>query len=254
MSHVTVDASPSARYRSTNPRQSCRGVVEFFIEESSGKIGPQVDVPTLTNLGRISSTELHRRVWHILPGLIPFVDHAVHHQPGGISLQSRVVMISLATGLSAFVLSAYHTIAREGERNRHVNLVSYWAVSLLLLLLFPTKPMLAVVVFIVQSFGDGLATLMGLLFGRRRLPWNTQKTWVGSAAFLVSSAPLAALGYWQWSEPGVSLGIAALCGSGAALIAMLIESLPSQFPDNLRVNLAAAAGILVLHSMLVGWP
>lgn len=252
------DSGHSPRFRQRHARRhsaaQSRSASGFLADAASGQLTWRLPARLLPIPNRLSPTEVRRRLWHLLPGLIPFLAIVVHPEPGAISWQARTVLGAITAGLTLYVLRVYHTIAREGERNRIVNLVSYWAGFLLLLVLFPAQPQLAVVVLVVQSFGDGSATLFGLMFGRRRLPSNREKTWVGSAAFLIISAPAATLIYQLWSSPPVSFWIAALCGGGAALASMVIESVPSRLSDNLRVNVVASAVVVACHSILVGWP
>ena len=108
-------------------------------------------------------------------------------------------------------------------------------------------------VTIIIAFGDGSATLAGLLVGGKRLPWNRTKSWVGLTAFVACSIPLAALAYWAEARPAVPLIVALACVVPAALVAALIESIPTDFNDNIRVGVAAALTILATHGMFVGW-
>jgi dolichol kinase len=189
----------------------------------------------------------------MLPGLLAFaLPFLPHEHP--LSWTMRWHLIVLASVLTLGVVVIFRTIARPGERLWLLNVISYPASIILALVLFPGHPEFANVILVVLAFGDGSATLFGLLFGRRSLPWNRAKTWVGSLAFLVCSAPLAALAYWQASVPHVSPLAALGCGTVAVLVACVAESLPSSVSDNLRVGLSAAVGVIVAHATLIGWP
>lgn len=201
---------------------------------------------------RLGRPEARRRLWHMLPGLLPFVLALVPHQHP-LSWDSLCKVALLATILTAGVLCFYRTIARAGETDRVLNIVSYPAVIVLMLLLFPAHPEFAGVVLTVLAFGDGSATLFGLLFGRRVLPWNRQKTWVGSLSFLLCAAPMAALAYWVESQDSLPFEVALVCGTSAALIGQIAESLPSTITDNLRVGVAAAVGVVAAHAAMTGW-
>jgi dolichol kinase len=133
------------------------------------------------------------------------------------------------------------------------SVLSYAAITSSLLLAFPGQPELGLVVTIILAFGDGSATLAGMLARGRKLPWNSAKSWVGLAAFLVCSTPLATVVYWGESRPGVSLPVALACVVPAAFAAALAESLPTRLNDNIRVGVTAGLTILVTRGMFVGW-
>jgi hypothetical protein len=61
---------------------------------------------------------------------------------------------------------------------------------------------------------------------------------------------MAALIYWLEARPTVSGVQALVCGISAALLGGLAESVPSKITDNLRVGLAAAAGVVLAHTAL----
>jgi len=88
---------------------------------------------------------------------------------------------------------------RPGEKSRGYarGMLAYPLCIFLLALFFPV-PVLAAA-WAVLSFADGLATFGGKLFGRRNLPWNKNKTWVGSLVFLVSATLFGWLA-WEWTQ------------------------------------------------------
>jgi len=87
---------------------------------------------------------------------------------------------------------------RLGERLRGYSsgMLAYPLCILLLAVFFPI-PVLAAA-WAALSFADGLATLGGRLFGRRNLPWNQNKTWLGSCIFLASATLFGWLA-WEWT-------------------------------------------------------
>jgi dolichol kinase len=127
-----------------------------------------------------------------------------------------------------------------------------------MLLLFPAHAELGLTVLAVLAFGDGSATLGGLLFDSRPLPWNRDKTWSGTLCFLLAAIPMASLIYWGEShnaealEPGVSFATALFCGGSAAFVAAIAESLRSRINDNVRVGLAASVAVAATHALAVG--
>ncbi|MCZ6726129.1 MAG: hypothetical protein O7A98_02095, partial [Acidobacteria bacterium] len=100
--------------------------------------------------------------------------------------------------------------------------------------------------------GDAAATLAGRRWGRRRLPWNEAKSWVGSAAFLfVSWAVIAAL--VAWTAPGRYGPSAVLAAAAlAALAGAVVESLPWILDDNLSVTLVGGGALYIGLGILAG--
>lgn len=202
---------------------------------------------------QLNGTELQRRLWHMLPGLLPFMLASADHQrplPWGF-----LVMISAGTMLlTAAAIWCYRRIARDGETNWTLNALSFSAIALPPLFLFPAHPELAAVVVTVLSFGDGSATLFGLWLGRKTLPWNKSKTWVGFFGFFVGALPLATLAYWDSAIPSVSIGVAMICVLPAVLLAQFVESMPGKGTDNFRVGAAAIVGMVLMQTTMFGWP
>ncbi len=201
----------------------------------------------------LKGAELHRRLWHMLPGFLPLILAPVE-LPRPLPWEFLTTIAGLTLLLSIAAVWCYRTIAREGETNCALNAMSFSAISLPPLFLFPAHPELASVVVTVLAIGDGSATLFGILFGGQTLPWNKSKTWVGFASFFCGAFPLAALTYWAVAVPSVSFGIAMICVLPAVLIAQVFESLPASGTDNFRVGAAAMVGVLIGHTAMLGWP
>lgn len=209
---------------------------------------------------RLDRVELRRRVWHMLPGLLPFLLwYFPHRDP--ISPTLRGIMIALAVGLGGMILVRFHRIARPGERDRLAAVAGYAGSVLAMLLLFPGEAELGLTVLAVLAFGDGSATLFGKLLGGPTLPWNRAKTWAGFLAFLAAGVPMASLVYWGETHfnpealppGGVPFTAALVCGASAVLAAAVVESLSSRINDNLRVGITAAVTLAVVHGSVVGW-
>lgn len=206
------------------------------------------DLPTKS----LSPVEVRRRFWHILPGLLPFALLSLPH-PDPLPWRARFLVLGVALLITGVILRNYRKIARPGERQWLLNVLSYPATVVLMVFLFPQYAEFAAVVVIVLALGDGSATLFGLLFGRRPLPWNPCKTWVGFCSFFLCSAPVAMLALLWEARPAVSWQYAVICGAAAAGLAAIAESLPSKITDNLRSGVAAAVGVVASHAAIVWW-
>lgn len=218
-------------------------------------------VPLKTTHGRaevgIGRTEGKRRIWHLMPGFLPFLLWPIPHKdPASPELVAVVVGINLA--LAAAIYVRYRDIARAGDRGRFPAVIGYIGSIIVTLVLFPAHVELALTVLAILAFGDGCATAGGLYFGGPRLPWNSQKSWAGTLTFLTIGTAMASIVYWgeannleaQGTPPGFATSLA-VAGT-ATLVAAIAESLPSRIDDNIRVGVAAAVTVVVAHAMIVG--
>jgi uncharacterized protein (TIGR00297 family) len=139
---------------------------------------------------------------------------------------------------------------RESETKRGSSLgILLYPVSILILLLaFHRRLEVVAAIWGILAFGDGMASLVGMSLGSRKLPWNPRKSWMGSLAFFLFGG-VAATVLLQWTVPGTySLAFAAtVCGVTAAFAALL-ESMPQGLDDNIGVPLLS--GLLLFCLVL----
>jgi phytol kinase len=93
----------------------------------------------------------------------------------------------------------------------------------------------------IMCGGDGLADIVGRRWGARKLPYNRDKSWTGSAAMFLGGFTLALLivwVFWRWNVFQPPLDWATAPGKVAlvALAATLVESLPLHDVDNLTTT------------------
>jgi phytol kinase len=229
------------------------------------KAAPPLSLTAAVNLieARIGPTELRRRAWHMLPGLLPFVLVAVPHDDP-TSVRFKFVISSVAGIIVAAMCYHFSKIRRRGEQRYDgiAAVVGYALPVLALILMFPAHAELALTVLTVIAFGDGSATLGGLLFRGRSLPWNSRKSWFGTVCFVAVGLPYAMAIYWAGAHflrtvgptVPVTLGVAFVCALAATVAGALAESMPSRMNDNLRVTLAASSALFLAQVLLVGWP
>ena len=201
---------------------------------------------------RLTPHEWRRRAVHMSPGLLPLLFLIVPHADP-LSLLVRGVVFVLPAIMVVLALRAEKLCARRGDRGWMISVVSYAVITVSLLTLLPGQPELGSTVTTIIAFGDGSATLAGLLARGRPLPWNSSKSWVGLCAFLGCSIPIGTLIYWSVSRPAVPLEIALACVAPAVLVAAVAETLPVRLNDNIRVGLTGGLTILATHAMFVGW-
>ena len=180
--------------------------------------------------------------------LLPLVPHA-----DPLGMYSQVILLMIIGGMSLFALKRHALFRRNGERGWATSVISYAVITLALLLALPAQPEIGMAVTMIIAFGDGSASLAGMLWRGRRLPWNRDKSWMGLAAFLLCAIPLATLVYWAEARPAVALSLACACVAPGVLTAAIAETLPLRINDNIRVGLTAGLTILSTHAMFVGW-
>ena len=171
-------------------------------------------------------------------------------------------MVATVVGLAIGIFLGYQRIRRQGEQNQRLSAVAGYAASVLLTLIaFPSDAEIGLTVLALLAFGDGSATLGGLLIGGPKLPWNREKTVAGLVCFLLVGGAMSSLIYWgetamnpeSLNIPPTPFGVALLCGGTATLVAAFVESIPSRINDNIRVGVAAAVTAAAAHGLLVGW-
>lgn len=245
-SRLSAPRPIDVRQASTAPR---RQALSSLISVPSRRRAPNLRRYVVERLG---TREVKRRLWHMLPGLAPILWWFLPHGDPLWTVE-LCLLGCLAVGQAALTAYWSRTFSRVGERSCLAASVGYASLVYLGLLLFPDRAELAMTVFAVLAFGDGSATLGGLLWRGPRLPWNPRKTWTGLFCFLLVATPIATLYYWGESRPGVSWSVALACGTAATLAGALAESIPSRINDNIRVGAAALIAVVLIHTCVLGW-
>lgn len=135
--------------------------------------------------------------------------------------------------------------ADDRARGYPVGILLYPLVVLVLILLFPDRLSLVAAGWGFLAFGDGFATLCGVTLGGPRLPWNSGKSWSGSAGYVLfgSLGALALSSFVAGRCPSPAEGVAFLL---AGLAGAAVESLPSELDDNLVPPLVATGALAAL--------
>ena len=210
-------------------------------------------IPGVKSLAeRLGLVEFRRRLLHMLPGLLPCLLWVIPHQdPWGPLLINITIMISISVIIYALLRA--RAFARPGEEQWARAVAGYGVPVLGMLFLLPGRSELGLMTLGIMALGDGSAALGGLAWGRRRLPWNRRKTWMGIVCFVAAATVMSTLFYWMEARPGVPFGVALLIAGVAAVMAGIVESLPIRSHDNLRVGTTAALTGLLMHVTLLGW-
>lgn len=181
--------------------------------------------------------ELARKLVHMGVGLIAFALRFL-----GPVWSAVLAAAALANNLFLLPRIGGKKLWREKElaSGSSIGIILYPLCVLLLILIFgQVRLEVAAAAWGILAFGDGMASVAGMALGRRKLPWNPHKSWIGSLAYVIfGTAAAAAL--LQWTAPGEYTWAFALgAGFAAALLAALLESVPQGLDDNLGVPLVS---------------
>jgi len=150
----------------------------------------------------------------------------------------------------------------DTARGYPLGIVIYPLSVLLLILAFPRRLDIVAAAWGILAIGDGAATLVGRRRGGPRLSWNPDKTVAGTIAFIVFGSVAGMLLAW-WTRPAVQppppLAFILLAPILAALVAGLVETMPTRLDDNISVPTMAGAvfwglSLATAQAWGVAWP
>lgn len=186
----------------------------------------------------VAQNEALRKLVHIAFG---FVAYSLRW----LTWEQAVALAVAAIIFNALVLPRVggKLIARE-RSGRDIGILLYPLAVLVLVLLFRGPNVhIAAVAWCVLAFGDGCATLVGRNFGRRKWPWNRDKSVMGTIAFVEAALPaayVAALLMPPKLTPFPIFFVVAF----AVLVAAVVETLPTRIDDNLTVPFSTAIALI----------
>lgn len=194
----------------------------------------------------MSRGELLRKTTHMAMGLFAFLLRYI-----GPFWAAVLAATALAFNLFLFPRLGGRNLWREHERSAgsSLGIVLYPLAVLVLVLVFYRRLEVAAAAWGILAFGDGMATVAGMTLGRKKLPWNPGKSWIGSAAYVLFGG-IAAAALLVWTAPvsgnAYDWPFAFAVCFATALLAAAIESLPQGLDDNLGVPLVAGLFLLGL--------
>lgn len=139
------------------------------------------------------------------------------------------------------------SLTREGKPEELLRGPLYYVLMLILsAVVFWRESPVGLISLGMMCGGDGIADIMGRKFGSKRLPYNQEKSWIGSISmfifgFCISFGMLyyySVLGYLE-----LDLGKAVQKVALVSLVATVVESLPiaNVVDDNISVPLVSMA-------------
>ena len=141
--------------------------------------------------------------------------------------------------------AAVQAMSRSGDRREILRgPLFYGIVFVALTVIYWKDSPIGIIGLMLMCGGDGLADIVGRRWGRTKLPWAQDKSWMGSLGMLLGGWSFALGVVWVFGILGVfpaPLGAYLLPISVIALAGTLIESLPIKDFDNITVTLTAVA-------------
>lgn len=158
--------------------------------------------------------------------------------PLAITLQFLLVGLGLIQDQSAV-----QAMSRTGNRREILKGPLYYGIIFIIVtIMYWYNTPVGVTALMLMCGGDGMAEILGRRFGRYKLPWNTDKSWMGSLSMF--------LGGWIFSF--LTIGIFKIFNVYSqnyfsylmpitliALAGTIIESLPIRDIDNITVPISA---------------
>ena len=195
------------------------------------------------------TSETKRKIEHIVPVVFVLL---LRYLNTWQALLFAFVGIMYGLFLSRmFVKGAFRE--HEQEKGFSFGKLIYGIMVFILILLFYKKMYIVAGAWAIMSLGDGCSNIFGKTYGKRKLPWNPEKSWIGSAAFVFFGGLGAAILMWwvnlsqspvQTTQGQIQTSLTGayflICGFLTALAAAGVESLPSKINDNITVPLTAA--------------
>jgi dolichol kinase len=129
----------------------------------------------------------------------------------------------------------FGTISRPHEKHK-VNGSTNYLIAMILLVIFFPKPIVLMSV-LVLGFADPAASVVGKLWGRRKL--FREKSFLGTGTFLATSMAVC-LTFMALAAPEFSFAYALLAAAVVSVVATATELFSTRIDDNLSIPLMAA--------------
>ena len=138
---------------------------------------------------------------------------------------------------------AVQAMSRSGDRREILKGPLYYGILFFLLtIIFWFDTPTGIVALMILCGGDGLADILGRRFGKVKMPWNLQKSVVGSLGMFIGGATLSIIILGIFIKAGifpVELNAYIFPVLLIAGIATLVESLPVREIDNILITISS---------------
>ncbi len=181
--------------------------------------------------------EISRDFFHMGAGIFLMLMFYFEIEPIAVTFQMLLILggILVICVIEAFSSNRFSRIITRFERNGSaLGYGALWlAIGSLMAVSF-LNTMNVLVVFSAIFIGDPVATMVGIHFGGKKIPWNRRKSVYGSMAYFAATSAIsfAFIGYYA-----LAIG----------LVGALVESLRIRIDDNLSVSAALTALLLIIR-------
>lgn len=201
--------------------------------------------------------ELHlaRKLWHMLMGLLMVAVFL-----SGLSRLTATLILGSLLGINLLVETArlripkfneafvrfWGPIIRSCEVNRLSGTPYYLGSALIVVALFPKA--IAALSLLFLACGDPMASLVGILYGKHGPRFANGKSWIGTAAGVVTCAAVSFI-FWNTFPAirGPELGVLVLLGG---LAGGLAELAPWEIDDNFSIPVVSGLALWIACSVL----
>ncbi len=129
----------------------------------------------------------------------------------------------------------FGTVSRPHERAK-TNGSTFYVLAIFLLLIFFSKPV-ALISVLILGFADPAASVIGKLWGRRKL--FKDKSFVGTGSFFTVAFAVS-FGFAMLALPEYSVAYRLIAAAGISLVATATELLSTRIDDNFSIPMSAA--------------
>jgi dolichol kinase len=144
----------------------------------------------------------------------------------------------------------------ENKLGFSLAMIAYGAVMVAGTLIFQSRILDNLFLLAAVAFGDGFSALIGINYTGTPLPWNKQKTWVGTMSFIIFGTIGALAMIFFFGIFSIHIPVSPTLGSlpifrvlMVMLICAVVESMPWKFTDNIPIGLAAIVTLLITGKM-----
>lgn len=140
--------------------------------------------------------------------------------------------------------ASVQAMSRTGDRREILRGPLYYGILFVIctIVFWQTSPV-GILALMILCGGDGFADIFGRRWGVKKLPFNPNKTWIGSlgmflASFLFSFAYIVLFNALGTFITHYTVGLMLLNTAIISLVATAVESIPIQDIDNITITIA----------------
>jgi uncharacterized protein (TIGR00297 family) len=181
-----------------------------------------------------------RRILHlslVIPTLLLFTIN--WYQTVGLALLILVLELAILPGLGIDLSKTWGWRKHPPKEASRSGIVLCPVALLILALIFYKHLSVVAAAWGGTAPGDVMAGIAGQRWGRRRLPFNRDKSWAGFCSFIGFGA-VGAFGLLLWTSPWMSTAKTLEIAAAAGCVGALVESLPICLDDNFTVPVVCA--------------